>query len=132
MVSEKQQKCADSIQQKPFRKKSILPAGVFSIEQQTDMSSVIVPLDFMQSLLDYDKERTYLEIKTKKDESISETQDLLKEALGNKFDVKNAEEQQESVLKAIQIERLFIFIAFIFVLIVASFQHFCHFGNFGH
>jgi lipoprotein-releasing system permease protein len=109
---------------KAFRKKSILPAGVFSIEQQTDMTSVIVPIEFMQGLLDYDKERTYLEIKTKEDESISETQDLLKQALGTQFDVKNAEEQQESVLKAIQIERLFIFIAFIFVLIIASFNTF--------
>lgn len=114
---------------KAFQKKSILPGGVLSIEQQFDMNYVLVPLPFMRQLVDYEANTcSYLEICTtqKYNEAITieEVQQALKAILGKDFKVENSEEQQASILKAVNIEKLFVFMAFLFLMGLASFNIF--------
>jgi len=45
-----------------FNKLPVYPAGIFSIQQDLDNKYVIVPLNFMRQLLDYQKEISALEI----------------------------------------------------------------------
>ena len=126
-----------------FNQEAIMTGGILFIEQQFDQNHVIVPLSFAQKLTDYDKNRTSLEIKVKEGFSISKVQRELKRELKDKsgllvkdaeietngkykgkFLVQNAEQQQESILRAFKIERFFAYIAFSFVLALASFNIF--------
>ncbi|WP_020532483.1 ABC transporter permease [Flexithrix dorotheae] len=105
-------------------RKSILPGGILAIEQQFDTKYVIVPLAFTRDLLQYENKRTSLEIKVTDPTLISSVQGDLQNLLGEELLVKNADEQQASVLRAVKIERLFVFIGFTFILIIVSFNVF--------
>ncbi|MFP4293276.1 MAG: FtsX-like permease family protein [Cyclobacteriaceae bacterium] len=107
-----------------FKRRNIMPGGIFAIEKQFDASYVIVPLDFAASLFDYDDERTALEIKTTAEASIAKVEERIEEALGNRLEVLNSDEQHASLLRAIRIEKLFVYLTFSFILAVASFNIF--------
>ncbi len=109
---------------KAFNRRSILPGGALSIEQQFDVNYVLVSLDFMQSLVGYDNERSYLEVRSTDPQRLDELQEDLREVLGEEYLVKNAEEQQASILRAVKIEKLFVGIAFLFLMGLASFNIF--------
>ena len=109
---------------KAFAKKTIRAGGVVGLEETFDNSFVLVPLEFAQSLMNYGKKRTSLEIKTTDNQDIEYIQKEIISILGNDFYIKNAEQQQEVILRAVRIERLFVFIAFIFILAIASFNVF--------
>lgn len=104
--------------------KIILPGGVFAIEKQYDLNYIFVPLDFAADLMEYGKRRTSLEIKVSDNHEIPEVQEALKHLLGKQFNVLNSDEQHASLLKAIKIEKLFVYITFSFILAVASFNIF--------
>ena len=104
--------------------KHILPGGIFALEKQYDENYIIVPLDFAKELMDYGERRTSFEIKTGQSSSIEEVQQNLKATLGPDFQVLNTEEQHSDVLKVIRIEKLFVFLIFSFILIIASFNIF--------
>ncbi len=101
-------------------RKAILPAGVLSIDQYFDNTNVLVPIEFAQELMLYGNRRTSLEVKTANATLINKVQEDLKKLLGSQFSIKNREEQQESILRATRIERLFVFITFALILGVAS------------
>lgn len=107
-----------------FNRKRIFPIGVFTLEQSYDARYVFVPLGFARDLLQYRQKRSSLEIKVKKDYSVANVQSALSRKLGDAFVIKNSEEQEASILKAIKIEKLFIFITLSFILAVASFNIF--------
>ncbi|CAN5875176.1 FtsX-like permease family protein [soil metagenome] len=103
-----------------FRELSIMPGGVFAIERQYDDSYVFVPLDFAQELLGYDGRRTSLEVKVRPDHNINRVQRQLREALGPDYLVQNSDEQHVSLLRAVKVEKMFVFITFTFILLIAS------------
>ncbi|EAY26576.1 ABC transporter permease [Microscilla marina] len=107
-------------EKKLINKKAIFPIGVFSLEQQYDASYVFVPLKFAANLLQYDNRRTSLEIQLKEKADTDATKKGIKEVLGNNFKVLDRNEQQANLLKAIQIEKLFVYITLSFILLVAS------------
>ena len=110
--------------EKQFNRQRIFPIGVFSLEQSYDARYVFVPLDFVKDLLDYGNKRTSLEIKVKNQDDVPLVQSKLKTLLGDDFHVKNSEEQEASLLRAIKIEKLFVYITLSFILAVASFNIF--------
>jgi lipoprotein-releasing system permease protein len=107
-----------------FNKMSLIPSGVFSIEQQYDDHYIFVPLTFAQNLFDYNDERTSLEIQVSDSERISEVQELVKTSIGKDFIIQNQEEQHASLLRAIKIEKLFVFLTLTFIIGIASFNIF--------
>ncbi len=109
---------------KYYHQKNIKPGAVFSIEKQYDDSYIFVPLSFALDLFDYGNRRSALEIETAPDISIGKVQERLKKALPPGFVVQNSDEQHSSLLNAIKIEKLFVYIAFTFILAVASFNIF--------
>ncbi len=109
---------------KYYVQQNIKPGAVFSIEKQYDDNYVFVPLDFALKLFDYGNRRSALEIKTTDEMRISRVQRLLQERLPEGFIVQNSDEQHSSLLKAIRIEKLFVYLAFTFILAVASFNIF--------
>ena len=109
---------------KYYVQQNIKPGAVFSIEKQYDDNYVFVPLDFALKLFDYGNRRSALEIKTNDNVRISKVQNRLRQRLPEGFLVQDSDEQHSSLLKAIQIEKLFVYLAFTFILAVASFNIF--------
>jgi len=109
---------------KAFNKYAIRVGGVFAIEQKYDFHHIIVPIEVMQELLEYDRRRTSLEINVDNLKNINATQKALQKTLGNSFVVATADEQQADVIRAVRIERLFVMITMIVVMAIASFNIF--------
>jgi lipoprotein-releasing system permease protein len=105
-------------------RKSITPSGIFSIEATYNETYVFVPLRFAQSLMDYENKRTSIEIYLEEDAKQDLIQSKLKKELGKDFTVLNSDEVHSSLLKAIQIEKLFTFITLSFIMAIASFNIF--------
>jgi lipoprotein-releasing system permease protein len=100
--------------------KAIKPGAIFAIEKQYDDNYIFVPLDFAADLMQTGNKRTALEIKTQKEISVNKVRDRLRSLLGNNYLIQNSDEQHSSLLKAIQIEKLFVYITFSFILAIAS------------
>ena len=107
-------------EKKLINKKSIFPIGVFSLEQQYDASYVFVPLDFAEELLQYKNRRTSLEIQVRNPDLLQEVKRGIKKRLGKDFKVLDRNEQQANLLRAIQVEKLFVYVTLSFILLVAS------------
>lgn len=103
-----------------YTRKAIEPGGVFSIEKNYDENFIFVPLTFAQDLLNYGNRRTSLEIKTRSDIGSKAVQAELKEVLGDKFVVLTNEEQHQDLYRLLKLEKLFSFIAFALLILVAS------------
>ncbi len=109
---------------KRFNRKVIFPSGVFSLEQSYDQNYVFVPLAFAEALLEYSNRRTALEIHVQAGSSVQQVESKLENLLGDRFSIKNSEEQEESLLKAIKIEKLFVYLVLSFILAISSFNIF--------
>jgi len=107
-----------------YRRDIIRPVGYFSIEKQFDDEYIIAPLHFVRDLLDYGNRRTALEIKVEEGTRIGEVKRNLRRHLGEDFMVRDTDEQHASLLRAIQIEKLFVYLTLTFILAVASFNIF--------
>ncbi len=108
-----------------FKRKNIMPGGVFANEKEYDASYVIVPLRFAQQLFDYGEERTALEIKTEDNISVSRVESQLEDLFSSEdYQVLNSDEQHASLLRAVKWEKLFVYVTFSFILAIASFNIF--------
>lgn len=105
-------------------RKAIVPTGIFSIEQAYNESYVFVPLRFAQDLMDYGQKRNSIEIYLKEGESLTKTKNELIAKLGRDFKVLESDELHSSLLKALKIEKLFVFITLSFITAIASFNIF--------
>ena len=106
--------------EKAFNEENILAGGIFRIEQHLDESYVFVPLGFAERLLGYGLRRTALYVRVSSSAKPEKVQAALRERLGQDYTVLNSDEQHVSLLKAIKIEKLFVFITFAFILLIAS------------
>lgn len=106
--------------QQLYRHKNISPGAVFSVEKQFDESYVIVPIDFAKALMGTENKRTALEIQIGDGFSVNQVQQALKHFVPDCFQVLNSNEQQATLMQAIHIERLFVFLTFSFILFMAS------------
>ena len=103
-----------------FNEKGIMPGGVFAIERQYDDNYVFVPLEFARDLFSYGEKRSSLEIKVTDGTKPDKVKRQLRTLLGPKFLVQNSDEQHTSLLRAVKVEKLFVFITFAFILLIAS------------
>ncbi len=101
-------------------KMNLQVAGVFAIERQFDEKYIIVPITFAAELFRYDNKVTALEVSTSEGSDILKVQDDIKAFLGDDFSVKNEDEQHDIILRTVKIEKLFVFITFIFIIGVSS------------
>jgi lipoprotein-releasing system permease protein len=100
-------------------RRSLHVSGAFAVERQFDEKYVIVPLEFMRDLLNYEEEVTALEVTLLPGFGEPVIQ-RLKKRLGNNYNVLGADEQHAIMLRTVKIEKLFVFITFTFILGVSS------------
>jgi lipoprotein-releasing system permease protein len=98
-------------------------SGVFVLEQQYD-NYVYLPIETVEGLIDSPGKRTSLDITLKKDTDVKTVKTKISDLLDKTLIVKDRDEQNESLLKAIKIEKLFIFLALFFIIGIASFNIF--------
>lgn len=110
--------------EKALNNKLISASGVFALEEYYDNNYVFVPIEFAEELFDYKNRRTSIELTLSPGYRVEEVQNSLKQILGDKYAVRNADEQHESLYKAIRVEKLFVNLAFIFILVIVSFNIF--------
>ena len=103
-----------------FNEQNLVAGGVFLIEQHVDDSYIFVPLTFAQRLLGYGTRRTALYVKVGQSFEVEAVKKQLRRQLGPKFKVQDSDEQHVSLFKAIKVERLFVFITFTLILLIAS------------
>jgi lipoprotein-releasing system permease protein len=104
-----------------FAVRAIMPSGVFAAGNDFD-DMVMVPIRFVRELLNEPKTVSFLEINYKKSTDLQAVQDAIKDKIGNKFTVKNREEQNTELYKTLNFERWSIFMILTFVLIIAIFN----------
>lgn len=103
-----------------FNVLDIAPGGIFAIERQYDDSYVFVPLNFAAELLEYGRRRTAIEIKVADGARVDQVKAALQQELGDSFRIQDSDEQHTSLLRAVKVEKLFVFITFAFILGIAS------------
>jgi lipoprotein-releasing system permease protein len=104
-----------------FVVRSISPSGVFAVGQDFD-DMVIAPIEFVRGLLGQPKNVSSLQINYKRGTNLEAAQTEIKNKIGDKFTVKNRKEQNTELYKTLNFEHWFIFMALIFVLIIAIFN----------
>ena len=103
-----------------FNDARIMPGGVFRLERQYDDQYVFVPLSFAQRLMDYGQRRTSIEVQVTDEDDIADVQTAMRRALGPDFRVLNSDEQHVALLRAVKVEKAFVFVTFTFILLIAS------------
>jgi len=105
---------------KAFNEQDLTAGGVFLIEQHIDDSYIFVPLSFAQRLLGYTSRRTALYVRVGQSFEVDKVKAVLRQQLGPNFKVQDSDEQHVSLFKAIKVEKLFVFITFTLILLIAS------------
>ncbi|WP_394992481.1 ABC transporter permease [Emticicia sp.] len=98
-------------------------SGVYSLEQFHD-DFVYVPLAFAQQLTEYGNKRTALEVQLKPNVNVEKAQNDIRNIFGEKYLIQNQDEQNATLFRAIKWEKLFIFVALLFIIGIASFNIF--------
>jgi lipoprotein-releasing system permease protein len=101
--------------------RSILPSGVFGIQQDFD-DLIITPIEFTRDLLDEPNQVSSIEINYKKGTNLNQIQEAIQDKIGKYYTVKNRKEQNTELYKTINYERWSIFMILTFVLIIAIFN----------
>ena len=105
----------------------VFPTGIFSVNDEVDKELMIVPIETMRELLDYDDEVSAIEIRvsegTEKRE-IRRLQDEISEKLGPGFMVKDRYRQNEVLYKMMMYEKMATWLILIFVIIIIAFNIF--------
>jgi lipoprotein-releasing system permease protein len=105
-----------------FNTGKLIPAGVFSIQQQFDLQIVLVPIWFTRELLEYTDEITALEIGLSEDADMGQLQSRIMEIAGPGFYVKDRYQQEELLYKVMNAEKWAIYLILAFILMIATFN----------
>ncbi|MFI5221341.1 MAG: ABC transporter permease [Bacteroidia bacterium] len=106
--------------QNSFARASIAPAGIFSVQEEVDDKFVIVPIGFLQSLLDRKNEISSLDIRIKPSEDMDDVKKKISKMLGENFNVLNRFEQREGFFKIERSEKMMSYMILLFILLVAA------------
>ena len=105
----------------------VWPSCTFSINSDIDSKLMIIPIEKMRELLEYEDEVSAVEIRVTEGVSqkeISRLQKEIAERLGPSFKVKNRFQQNESLYKMMKYEKAAIYMILIFIIIIIAFNIF--------
>ncbi|MFD3407973.1 FtsX-like permease family protein [Aquirufa sp. HETE-83D] len=105
--------------------KGFFPSGVLQVEQTFDNQMILVPLQWMRDLTLSDTTSvSKMELMLADGANELEIQKEVQQVIGSKFDVQTRDQQHAILLRAIKIEKLFVFILMAFIMGIASFTLF--------
>ena len=103
-----------------FNSANIFPGGIFALEKQYDDHYIFVPIKFALELMNYGNRRTTLDINLTKNTNPEITKNKLQLILGSTFKILTQDEQHLSMLRAVKVEKLFVYITFSFIMAISS------------
>lgn len=105
-----------------FNRELVIPTGIFAIQPEIDNKYILVPLRFLNALLEKENQISAIEIKLKTGASITKIKAQLSAIMGPDFIVKNRFEQREAFYKLVKTEKLISYIIILFILVIAIFN----------
>lgn len=103
-----------------LNRRDIMPAGVFAIEKEFDMKYMLTSLKFAEDLFEYKGRRTSLEVNLDDPGQNQAVKKKIENIAGDNFKVLNRDEQHASLIKAIKMEKLFVFLIFSLIIAVVA------------
>ena len=110
-----------------LRSVKVYPSGVFTISDDVDKSLMILPIDTMRELLQYENEVSGVELRMTEGTSqrtIREIQNEISKRLGEGYVVKDRYQQNETLYKMMKYEKMATYLILIFVIIIIAFNIF--------
>ncbi|PKP07216.1 MAG: hypothetical protein CVU10_06630 [Bacteroidetes bacterium HGW-Bacteroidetes-5] len=98
----------------------VFPSGIFSLEQGFDKKYIFIPISVARDLLEYENEVSYVELYLNNKEQLPSVKRELINTLGDKYLIKDRFEQNETLYKMMESEKLSIYIILLFVLVIIS------------
>lgn len=105
-----------------FKRNPIFPIGVLSIQEEVDNKYIIVPLRFIEPLLEKKNQVSAIEIRLRNDASMDKIRSQIEEMAGGTFAVKNRFQQRDSFYKVMKSEKFISFMILLFIMMVAAFN----------
>jgi lipoprotein-releasing system permease protein len=113
------------VSQNVANQKAFFPSGVLAVEQTFDNQIIVVPLNWMRDLTLSDTNSvSRMDIMLQEGANDMEVQAAIQKIIGSKFQVQTRDQQHAILLRAIKIEKLFVFILMAFIMGIASFTLF--------
>lgn len=103
-------------------RRMIASSGVFYISPEFDTKYMLVPLAFVQDLLDYTSEISAVEISVTNKEEIIEVAEEIQQMVGDQFIVKSRYELNELIYKTNKTEKWITSLILVFILMIAAFN----------
>ncbi len=100
----------------------MLPSGFFSVQTESDLTYVFVPLQLMQSLTQYENQVTAYEVSLAPKGSSAKVKSYIQNVIGPDLVVKNRYQQEEVMYRIMQMEKIAVFIILSFILFLATFN----------
>ena len=104
-----------------LRSVKVQTSGVVSVNAELDARLLLVPIEVLRDLLEYEKEVSAVEVWTAPG-STEAVQKVLAERLGPGFKVLNRYEQDASLYRMMRYEKLAIYLILIFVVLLVAFN----------
>lgn len=105
---------------------NVYPSGVFSVNSEVDDELMIVPIEKMRELLEYDDEVSAVEVRMTgaPQKEIKRVQETAQEMLGPEYAVRDRFEQNSALYRMMKYEKASIYLILIFVIIIIAFNIF--------
>ncbi len=115
-------KTLTGLPEETFNNSPVYVAGVFTIQQEFDMSYMIVPISLARGLLEYDREVTALEIGLNDPAVMASARQQINSILGPGFDIKDRFQQQATLYRVMKSEKWAVFFILALILVIAAFN----------
>jgi lipoprotein-releasing system permease protein len=110
-------------EEEAFNKSTLIPVGIYAISDELDSKYVFSDLTLAQELLELkSNEISALEIKLNSLSDESKVVEKLKSIFGNKVQIKNRAQLNETLYKMLNTENLAVYLIFTLVIIIALFN----------
>lgn len=100
----------------------VYSAGAFTINDEFDFKYIIMNINKARELFDYTNEVTSVELGVKPNADKEKVQQQVFTMLGEKYEIKNRQQQNALLYKTLKSEKLWTFIILVFILIIATFN----------
>jgi lipoprotein-releasing system permease protein len=115
-------KTLSGLPEQSFNSRPVYVAGVFSIQQEFDMSYVIVPISVARDLLEYTDEVTAIEIGLTDLSALATGKQQIAEIIGPGFTIKDRYQQEATLYRVMNSEKWAVFFILAMILVIAAFN----------
>jgi len=106
----------------PFNSERIMLSGRINYNKEVNSESLILPLKFAQTILDYTSDLTAVYVDVKNEYDNEDIKKKIKKAIGDSFSVKTNYEKNEIIFKTSKSEKIIVIIILIFIFILSAFN----------